>query len=145
MHCTNWPWVVARAVPGIGSAFVSTLVIAAPKTAPATLVLGLKASAVYGAAAKRTANVEAVKESLGLEFHINPQALASTDAGAVCPLGQYQCRQGQCGVWMAIQDAMRTSLYTRSQQDPLPQHCADIDTNVSPAAHISYVSTVPYI
>ena len=81
MHCTNGPGVVTRAVPSVGSAFVSTLMVAAPKTAPATLVLGLKAGAVYGAAAKRTANVEAVKESLGLELDINPQAFASTDAG----------------------------------------------------------------
>ena len=81
MHCTNGPGVVTRAVPSVGSAFVSTVLVAALKTAPATLVLGLKAGAVCSAAAKRTANVEAVKESLGLELDINPQAFASTDAG----------------------------------------------------------------
>ena len=72
---------VARAVPGIGSAFVTTLVVAALKLTPATLVLGFDAGAVNGAAAKRTADVEAVKKSLGLVSHIDSQALASVDAG----------------------------------------------------------------
>ena len=78
MYCTDGPRMVARAVPGIGSAFVTTLVVAALEDRPATLVLGLKAGAV---SAKRTANVEAVKESLGLESHIDPQTLARVEAG----------------------------------------------------------------
>ena len=49
VHCTSWPGLGARAVPGVCAAFKLTAGISASKSAPAAFVLRLKAGTVLKA------------------------------------------------------------------------------------------------